>query len=203
LRPDVDALSFVKSLLSASDSGDAVATYEIFLATRECSALMMPGEHQSASRMTSCESLLVEQELMEVDWLTRAAEQGGIEALLMYGVNPEYTLGSRNTYLQNSERVSEWKARAVRFLEVAAASGSHDALLSLSRAHGNGVMVPANPVKSYAYALAAYQTLPLPYMSELLQQYNGELSGRELEEGRRQMGEILRGCCVNQSGEGR
>lgn len=205
LRPDGDALQFVQSLLAASEGGDAVASYEIFLSTRECAALMRPGvnpaEPREIGRIRECEPLLLEQRLMGVDWLTRAAEQGGIEALLMYGVNPEYTLGARETYLRNSERVSDWKARAARYLEDAAASGSHDALLSLSRAYGNGVIVPGDPVRAYAYALAAHQALSLPYLSELVRQHEDELSRRDQANGRRLAAEIMQGCCLNQPGE--
>lgn len=205
LRSDADALSFVTSLLHASDSGDAVASYEIFLSTRECAAFMLPNatsaDAEAAERFQACESLLVDQELMEGDWLTRAAQQGSIEAMLMYGVNPEYTLGGRSTYLKDPERVSEWKARAAQYLEDAAASGSHDALLSLSRAHSNGVIVREDPVRAFAYALAAYKTHPLPYMSDLIEQHRSELSWRQQSQGRRLAEEIVRGCCQKQSGD--
>ncbi|WP_448141745.1 hypothetical protein [Stenotrophomonas bentonitica] len=199
-----DSLRFVKSLLAASQDGDSLASYEIFLAMRACNELMIPRAEVNAidaAALEGCEGLLIDQSIANIKWLDRAARQGNIEAMLMYGINPRYTLGSQGAHPWSPEDVSDWKARAAGYLDQAASSGSHDALLALSSMYDEGVIVPVDPVQSYAYALAAYSALQIPQLSTLVEQHRSELSWRQEGQGRRLAEEIVRRCCINQIGD--
>lgn len=199
LRPPGDAIEFASTLVSASNNGDSVATYDLFLLKLQCETQMRPS---AASRgyadlegLSECERLLSDDSLMRIDWLTRAADQGSIEAMLMYGVNPAYTLGSADDYIKDPDRVSEWKSRAIGQLSAAAELGSQDALFSLSSAYDNGVLVKGDRVQAYAYALSADIAAGGLGSSDLLDIYRKVLSRTELEAARKRSREILTRCC--------
>lgn len=203
LRPAGDALTYVRSLEDASKRGDAVATYKVFLATLDCANTLKrtpPADVENgdiAQSLAECEGLLSDEDVAKTDWLSLAAEQGGIEAKLMYPVNPEYTLGDAQAFLKNPERVMEWKQRSMRYLDEAASNGSQDALLALSGAYENGVITRKDPMLAYAYAAAAERVSPVPYLPEGLEQMKSALPAKDVRQADLLIEKITSTCCKN------
>lgn len=196
-----DARQFVLARVPASQRGDAVATYEIYLAVLDCKAAGSPAElqdldaMQSASpapgalarierRLEECASLLTDTTLMGGRWLERAAEQGSVEAMLMYAIDTESIIGNRADFIREPERIIEWKRNAMHYLERAASLGSVDALLGLAHANEYGVIVKPDPVEAYAYYLAAAQVSPEFARTELLATYASGLSAEQVRDAR-------------------
>ncbi len=176
-REPGDARQFVLDRAPASQRGDAVATYEIYLAVLDCKTAGSPAELQDLDamqpaspapgalarierRLEECASLLTDPTLMRGRWLEQAAEQGSVEAMLMYAIDTESIIGNRADFIREPERVIEWKRNAMHYLERAASLGSVDALLGLAHANEYGVIVKPDPVQAYAYYLAAAQVSP-------------------------------------------
>lgn len=203
MRPAGDALTYVRSLEDASKRGDAVATYKVFLATLDCANTLKPtppagvDNGDIAQSLAECEGLLSDEGVAKTDWLSLAAEQGGIEAKLMYPVNPEYTLGDAQAFLKNPERVMEWKQRSMRYLDEAASIGSQDALLALSGAYENGVITRRDPMLAYAYAAAAERVSPVPYLPEGLEQMKSALPAKDVRQADLMIEKTTSTCCKN------
>lgn len=201
MRPAGDALTYVRSLEDASRRGDAVATYKVFLATLDCANTLKrtpPAGVENgdiAQPLAECEGLLSDESIVKTDWLSLAAEQGSVEAKLMYPVNPEYTLGDAQEYLRSPERVMEWKQRSMRYLDEAASIGSQDALLSLSRAYENGVITRKDPILAYAYAAAAERVSPVPYLAEGLEQLKSAVPAKDVRQADLLIEKIASNCC--------
>ncbi|GAB3045677.1 sel1 repeat family protein [Stenotrophomonas tumulicola] len=216
LRPPGDALNYAKSLLAASQSGDAVATYDIFLATLDCAnhlrnaGIMYQeiGTGESPLKPTSnatedkenlleCEGLLTSEEFQEKNWLTNAAEQGSLEAMLMYSINPDHVLGDIREYSLKPELVQKWKDDSITYLNRASSAGSTDALYSLSDVYKNGIIAPPNPVEAYAYRLAAHKATGTPIDQRIQSNLTKRLTPHQIQESEGRSEKILTSCCIN------
>lgn len=170
-RPPGDALAHANGLLAASNRGEATSTYEIFLTFSDCQNAMEGAppiagndpETRDFSRqevdyfrtkLIECESLLGDPSFASKNWLALAAEQGSIEAKIMYSINPDHILGDITDYSMQPEKVAEWKEKSISYLEDASKQGSTNALFQLSNVYENGVVAPADPIKSLAYQIA-------------------------------------------------
>jgi len=183
LRPDGDALSYVHSLIRASQEGDAVATFQIFLATLDCkrtyanSSNAISQDEDDYRQLSECEGLLTDPSIADADWLTSAADQGGVEAMILYSLNPSYTLPQgKQQYLRDPESVRRWQERSRSYLEQAVSLGSQDAMLSLSIAYSAGTLVDKNPTAELAYALAAQKASPIPGFQEAYEPLKNSLN---------------------------
>ncbi|WP_152906713.1 sel1 repeat family protein [Stenotrophomonas maltophilia] len=212
-RPSGDAKDFILSRIAASDAGDSIATYEIYLAALDCRNAGSPGELQSAAllpskseqqgalessetRLKECSSLLEDSNLSPPGkWLIKAAHQGSIEAMLLYATDTESAFGGSSAAIQNPEAVAEWKTDADSFLNAAASQGSVDALVALGRANANGIIVKKNPTEALAYYLAAKRAMPSAFSEKLLGMYQKELSAAEQQAAIRRADAIYKNCC--------
>ncbi|MBN5049226.1 hypothetical protein JY456_02600 [Stenotrophomonas maltophilia] len=202
LRPAGDALSHVRLMLDASRSGNASATYEIFLATLDCKRLYSGGITHTAPddgialRLEECESLLSEPSLMDIDWLTDAAEQGSVEAMNLYATNPDYSIpgGTRN-YFRNPESIQKWKDKSISFLNKSASIGSQDAMLNLSTAYSAGILFEENPVAELAFAMAANRVHPIPGWHDAYIALRLSLSPMQIQQSESMANQIYQTCC--------
>lgn len=212
-----DALAFVEATLPAAEKGDALSTYAIYLAVLDCRLAGSPDElmnldaMQAGSleasallsmdqRLEECQGLLSDEQLVSRDWLGMAAEQGSVEAMLMYAADSEAALGRREDLIRSPERIVEWKRRAMGFLETARSAGSVDAILALAGAYDNGVLVARDPFQAYAHYLAA-QRISADYApAELLADSETALSAEQRAAARTRARLIYAACC-SASGE--
>ncbi|MDH1660554.1 MULTISPECIES: sel1 repeat family protein [Stenotrophomonas] len=213
-RPPGDALAFANGLLAASRRGDATSTYEIFLTVSDCQNAMEGAppiasnepEMREFSRqeidyfktkLTECESLLGDPSFTSKNWLDLAAEQGSIEAKIMYSINPDHILGNVDDYSMKPEKVSEWKEKSIQYLEEASKQGSTNALFQLSNIYENGIVASADPIKSLAYQIA-YDNAKLGNPNNQRQLDLRRSLTREQQNRAEQLSkEIFKSCCTN------
>ena len=202
LRPEGNALAFVHSLLPLSQAGDGTATFKIFLALLDCKRLYASipavADEDTSRGLAECESLLIDMPILETDWLSRSAEQGNIEAGIMYSLNPSYVLpGGSQQYLKDPEGVKRWREKSLSYLQQAVSLGSQDAMLSLSTAYGAGVFVDQDVVSQLAYALAAQGLSPIPGFDDAYRPLKSSLTPAQQQEAATRATSILDQCCRN------
>ena len=200
LRPDGDARDFVRSLKRRSDAGDGTASYDIFLTVLDCRRRyeQVPAieDDDAARRLGECESLLGDAALADPDWLSRAVEQGSLEAKLLYSMNPAYSLpGGATAYLADPGAVQKWRDASRRYLEEAVSYGSQDAMLLLSTAYGAGVIVGQDRVAQLAYALAAQKLAPIAGFEEGYGPLRRSLTPEKQQSAEVRAQTILEKCC--------
>lgn len=212
-RPEGNAKDYITSLLSASDAGDSTATFNIYLAALDCRNAGSPSEIQSATRLPDertqhaalessdrrlgeCESLLIDPALSASGkWLLRAAQQGSIEAMLLYTTDTESAFGGSANAIRDPDLVADWKRNSVLFLDTAVRNGSVDALVKLATANNNGIIVERNPTEAYAYYLAAHRAMPQATSEKLLGRYREELNSSQQQDAIRRADAIYKNCC--------
>lgn len=200
LRPEGDALTRVNSLLPQSQAGDSSATLEIFLTVLDCkqaySKVPAVPDDTTSRRLAECEALLTNISIADSDWLSKAAEQGNVEAKILYSLNPTYTLpGGPKQYLKDPEAVQAWRTKSLSYLEQAVAVGSQDAMLSLSDAYKTGIIVDQDAVAQLGYALAAQRLSPIPGFEDSYQPLKSSLTPAQRAEADRRATQILTQCC--------
>ncbi|WP_372176929.1 hypothetical protein ACCQ23_15710 [Xanthomonas axonopodis pv. phyllanthi] len=211
-RPPGDVAKYIDSLLQRSESGDAVATYSIYLAVFECKNTLSGSAGRSAlahqasatgegylkdaeSSLDDCANLANRPELLNGEWLKKAAEQGSLEAQLMYARDTTSIIGSRQDYLKDPEKLVQYKKDAARFLDGAAQQGSVDALLAIAGDSQRGIMAPKDPVKSFAYYMAAQKAGSNVYLDKIVDNYSSTLSPDQVRAAHEQAEAIYQNCC--------
>lgn len=207
-----EAKRFVESLVAAAEAGDAKATYQIFLRTHQCEQALasvtdaemniyakmgLAEQHLQSVEQTQqeCATLIADANLWNRPWLAMAAEQGSVEAMLMYATSPEHALGRQFNPIADPEAIIRYRARAMRYLEDAADLGSIEALGDLSRAYKNGILVASDATQSYAYDLVRARVYPALVAENLLDLDRQHLSPGQMAEARLIADEIQRRCC--------
>ena len=207
-----DALEVIAQLEPRAMNGDAEAAYAIFLKLSDCKS-KLSGEHAGAlpqySNAGAAQGLLSELERAEQecgglsdaayhrsgDWLEKAAAGGSLAAQLYYAADPAQIVGSQADMLRQPDRVKDYKSKAMSYLSVASSNGSIDATLGLANAYWAGVLVDADPVRSYAYYYAVSSVdanlVPRRRMNDLA----GGLSSQQLSDAISQGRKIYEQCC--------
>lgn len=216
MRPAGNALEHAERLLSLSDSGDASATYGIFLANLDCQNKMRSGGNayldinpgkdpskpvnqadETARELQECEGLLTDKRFQYKNWLEAAAKQGSIEAMLMYPINPDHILGNPQEYALKPDLVQKWKDDSIQYLTNASSLGSVDALYGLSEAYDNGIIIDADPVEAYAYRLAVSNATGAAIDKEKHSDLVNNLNHRQIKAANDRSEEIINSCCIN------
>ncbi|WP_367346039.1 hypothetical protein [Stenotrophomonas bentonitica] len=212
VRPPGDALAFVDPLRSRSRNGDALATNQIYLAVTDCKDNLAAGPHPEGAallnesqrlsqlawierKFSECATLLQDKELMTTNWLSLAAEQGSIEARLLYSIDTDSVLGAPSTRLSNPQAAIEWQENALAYLKEVAATGNLDALSRLSNAYEQGVIAPQDPELSYAYALVSNRIQHDAYRADLVRSMEKGLSIKQRESAEALSHQIHQSCC--------
>ncbi|WP_229978759.1 hypothetical protein [Stenotrophomonas lactitubi] len=213
-RPPGDALAYANGFLEASRRGDANSTYEIFLTISDCQNAMEgapptnlkdPEQREFAlqeieyfkTKLAECESLLGDASFNSLNWLELAAEQGSIEARLMYSINPDHILGDVNSYSMKPEKVIEWKEKSISYLEDSSRKGSINALFQLSNVYETGIVAPSDPIKSLAYQIAYDNTKPGNASNERQLELRRSLTPEQQSRADKISKNIIKSCCTN------
>lgn len=207
------ALEYVENLIPRAVAGDHGATFLIYLAILECRNYMrwdadnafdvearggvgMAALENAERKLMECESLSKARVIWEGGWLELAAEQGSVEAKLLYSIDVNSVLGSPSERLAYPEKVAAWKGRAIAYLEDAAGTGNLDALMRLSNAYEKGILIEKNREKAYAYALAANRVKQGSFGSAVLRSLEKDLSMKQRESARSLSYRIYDSCCT-------
>ncbi|WP_435028708.1 hypothetical protein [Xanthomonas cucurbitae] len=211
-RPPGDALSYVRSLVDRSRAGDAAATYAIYMAVSQCKATLQPPSpglldvYRKAgaesnylksleTNFEECKGLTEQADLLDEPWLEKAAEQGSIEAMVLYSIDSASVIGPATDYLSHPEKLVEYRSKAMGYLDKAASTGSVDALMALGRAYDAGVLAQKSPVKSYAYYKALGMVEPNADLNSLLERSRSTLKPDQLSQANRLADQIVGSCC--------
>lgn len=169
LRPSGDPRAWIDSLMPAAEAGDAEASYSIYLALMDCEMYLKASAPEELAesesigasteyqrtvlrKLLECESILPGQAARTGYWLSKAARQGSIEALVAYAANPSAVLGPAPN--MESEEFRAWQSNSISYLHEAIQKGSIDALAQLSNIYMAGYATSRDPQKAYALQLA-------------------------------------------------
>jgi hypothetical protein len=204
LRPPGDPRAWIDSLKPAAQAGDAEASYSIYLALMDCEMYLKASapEELAESRsigaspeyektvlrkLTECESLAPLQHGEIGHWLSKAASQGSIEALVAYAASPNAILGPNPD--KDSDEFRNWQSNVTSYLNEALQKGSIDALSQLSNAYMADYALPRNPEKAYATQLALSAINPdfssEAYRNSIAKELTPAQIARAREEGRK------------------
>lgn len=213
-RPPGDALTHVKQLMKRSESGDANATYEIYLTINQCqtftsdkadeladSAALVGSSgwflERSERILKECESLVLDQDIYRADWLSKAAEMGSQEAMRGYARSPQKVIGSLEDAIRDPEKLARWKENSLSYLNEMAEQGNVSALGDLQSFYTYGrSLVSADPVAALAYARALHRINPQFSSSEGIVESESALSGAQRARAIAMSEEIYQKCCV-------
>lgn len=207
---DGDALEFVGQRLAAARGGSGLASYEIHLRTDSCRRVMKPGDQgvylayareglgQQYMRgvekeLQNCAKLLSSGDLLDENWLEQAAQQGEVEAQLLYARDPAATLGTLGDLLADPERALEYRRLAVSLLQRALQSGSLDALGNI---YQRGILAPKDFSAAYAHKLALQQIDAKPSRSAELAELRSVLTPAEISSAEVAAKELRKTCCI-------
>jgi hypothetical protein len=210
---DGPADEYVNALLAASVAGDAASTYRIYLRVSSCrQALSQDAEsdlpmyekmgmaesylRSREKSLDQCSSLVGNKGIMSGNWLAKAAEQGSMDARIMYAIDVDAALGQDFNPIADPEKIMAYKSTAMHYLLGVAAEGNVNALSSLSGAYENGILTRRDMVSSYAYDLVLRRVNPA-YVSDLVEEEKRrQLSDSQMRTSRQLAGQIYEQCCV-------
>lgn len=176
--PEGKALEVIDSLRPLAEAGDARAALALHMKLDRCynafnkeipddlvekfDAAGAPGLLES--RLTDLENCAGAESLLSErgKWLEQAAEAGLLEAQLLYATDPEPIIGNASDMIRDPESVQRYKAKVSDYLNRLATGGNVDAMLSLSNAYENGILLPRDPIRAYAYYKATELAMPTP-----------------------------------------
>lgn len=198
--PRGDAAAAIARLEPIAKSGNAKASYEIYLKLDQCLSEINDLRAQQArpsaiSPVEDCHSLEPDDYAKASEWLSLAAEQGSLGAQLVYASNPEVILGNPSEMLRSPASIETYKERSNSYLRAAAARGSVDALSALGDAYLNGIMVEQDLTTSYAYQLAISKIDPELNSRRRTEYFNRSLTASQIVEANIKSQEILNECC--------
>lgn len=208
-----DALEFVNQRLVAARGGNGLASYEIPLRIDACRRATKPGDQGVylayaqrglgqqymlgvAKELERCAPLLFRGDLLAENWLEQAAQQGEVEAQLLYAQDPAATLGTLSELLANPERAIEYRRVAVSQLQRALESGNLDALDALGDIYQRGILAPKDLSAAYAHKLALQQIDAMPSRNRELAALRNALSPAEVSAAEGAASEIRKMCCI-------
>ncbi|HEL5399992.1 TPA: sel1 repeat family protein [Stenotrophomonas maltophilia] len=102
-------------------------------------------------------------------WLAEAAEGGDAYAQLTYFNYADLIVGPPKEQLRSPDRVEEFNANSMRYLQGLADQRIPEAFDSLSSAYELGIITPKDVVRAYAYKKAAGDIAPTPGNERALQ----------------------------------
>jgi len=213
IRPPGDAAAVVGTLLAASARGEADASYRIYLIVNQCENAVSPlamSENEATRKVTpswpkrvatlmgECERLLTDPAIpRRAHWLTLAAEQGSVEAAVVYSLDIEQIVGGPSEWAAHPERVIEYKRRGMAYLQQAAARGSVDALSALSESYEAGFKVPADLAKALAYRMVIEQVDPSEENRWFVSRLSARVTTAQKQHAKQQAAVIREQCCIN------
>lgn len=127
-------------------------------------------------------------------WLEEAATLGNLQAKLLYASDPEAIVGDATDMLRNPEKVIEYKKKAVKFLSDAASIGNPEGLLAMGDAYNDGILLPKDPVKAYAFYRATQMTTSSD-LSATLSQTESKLTSAQVSQANKEALYIYKNCC--------
>ncbi len=202
------AVDVVAALRPMAEAGDAKAAFGIYLKLGTCrnvldsqfSQYSAPPEKRAALQAISAEakdcagaeSLLKEQG----NWLEQAADQGLLEAQIMYAIDAGSVLGNATDMLRDPLKVQRYKSKASNYLLSASNQGNIDAMLRVASGYNNGILMPQDNARAYAYYKAARLAMPNIVPDELVTEQEKRVPPADLARANTMAQSIYARCCA-------
>lgn len=213
-RAPGDARQQVLALKRQSDAGEGLASYEIELIVRDCrnlingnpeeawQALQRAGMRPDPNHLSrleiglgECAALSQDPTLYDAPWLARAAEQGSVEAQLLYSIDIEAVIGPASTLTGRDDELQAWRETSLRYLHSLADGGNVDALSALASVYDNGFNVARDPVAVHAYRQVLSRLDPRYIDETTLARERRALAPEQQQKAADQADAIYKRCC--------
>ncbi|UXA61293.1 hypothetical protein M0D48_20720 [Xanthomonas prunicola] len=203
----------VKRLERSAQLGDAEAALGLYLKSNACvqalstqltddeikayaAAGIKPEqlENSISGAMADCKDATPDMLAKRGQWLRRAAEEGNVDAQLLFATDSEAVIGDARDMLRDPSRVAQYKKDAVAFLARSASKGNVDAMSRLGDIYRDGILAPKDLAASYSYYRAAEDREPGLYGS-ILTRMRSQMTAAEVSASERRAASISGECC--------
>lgn len=214
LPPPGDAAQVIERLRPLAEAGDGRAALEIFVKLQNC--FYARGGYSDADIKiyeragVSTQTLAAQQQKMQTEcasaqsamkdrgkWLEMAAASGDEHAQLVYSGDPGAVLGDATEMIRDPDKVKKYKEVARGYLMNLASKGNTDALMALAGHYNSGIVLPKDPVRSYAYYRAVELAKPGTIPKPLMDYQAKEVPYGRLPEAEALAKRIYGNCCAN------
>jgi len=182
-------------LVDSASKGDASSAYTLSRLLLDC---YLTAQHKpsglGSEEADRCDGVRADSPKDGLRWLTRAADQGFAPARILY---PDLVsqIMTPSDMIRDPAMVQDYKDRAISYLTSVANEGSEGAMLSLSNAYYNGILVNKDMVTAYAYRYAADMINPSNSNDDPADIYGGNLSEEEKNRAKQIARDIYNKCC--------
>jgi TPR repeat protein len=182
-------------LVDSASKGDASSAYTLSRLLLDC---YLTGQHKPSGLGSEeegrCDGVRADSPKDGLRWLTRAADQGFAPARILY---PDLVsqIMTPSDMIRDPAMVQDYKERAISYLTSVANEGSEGAMLSLSNAYYNGILVNKDLEMAYAYRYAADMINPSNSSDDPADIYGGNLSEEEKNRAKLIARDIYNKCC--------
>lgn len=130
-------------------------------------------------------------------WLERAADGGDTIAQRLYAINSRAFFRSTTEMLADPAAVERYKRKADGYMSALAEKGNTNAMMWYAGAYDSGVMLPKNPLRSYAYYRLVEMSAPGTISQESMDRHAKNLSAEERGEADALARKLYDTCCKN------
>lgn len=183
--------------------GNAVAAQAVFFLLRNCRSFgpaiatldpqQMPRESNEASRASNCQAIPQNFGDDPFYWLEFAARNGDPLSQVVYAQNADTLQPTSRP--QDPGRRASIRAKAVTYLEHAAARGSADAYLLLASSYERGGLTQKNPALAYSYLSALAKVTGDPSIANKAMSLRSSVSDPETAEATSTR--LAESCCLS------
>lgn len=147
-----DGIQIINQFKVNALAGDGESAFMVFQVLYECG---LQAKGLGGIGKIDCTGVTAEKIAEAESFLKRAAELGELEAQLSYAGVASMRYVTAEDIAKNIKSFEQYKTDSMRYLSSAASTGNVDAMLSVSGAYSEGIIVEKNNVRSYAYMYAA------------------------------------------------
>lgn len=130
-------------------------------------------------------------------WLERAADGGDTIAQRLYAINSRAFFRSTTEMLADPAALQRYKRKANGYMSALVEKGNVNAMMWYAGAYESGVMVPKDPVRSYAYYRLVEMSAPGTVSRELMGHQAKNLTAESKAEADALARRLYATCCQN------
>lgn len=128
-------------------------------------------------------------------WLELAADSGDVVAQMLYASNPDAFFRNASEMLADPHGVARYKEKANRFMSDLVSKGSTQAMMWYAGAYDSGIMVPKDPLRSYAYYRLVEMATPGTIPKKLMDHQAQKVPSPQIAEGEALARKWYSECC--------
>ena len=198
--PIGDARQVIAQLRPRAEAGEGRAALMIHLKLHQCANQMSVNVMEDmAERLekagASGSQFIVDQQRMRKEcessaemlaeqgqWLELAADSGDVVAQMLYAINAGAFFRNTSEMLADPEGVARYKQKANRFMSDLVSKGNIQAMMWYAGTYDSGVMVPKDPMRSYAYYRLVEMSAPGTVSKELMDSQARKVPSQKIAE---------------------